>query len=424
MKKYIYIILIIILLYVIYKSVNSNVLTDYKDIKDLVVSIFNKNKFIYWTCGRTLDENVDLGIMETDINDLLKMENEFKNQNLGIVKWFDGYKIYVLNGKDIPDKDYKYPFINLFVYFDSDDKQNLKDLYSSNPIKYLNRTYPEWQNKASKTYDCVKHVTFEKVDFPIEYNKSNKPYLWQYWDGPKSSFITLSMKTVDINCSKSFNIVRLNKDNIYEYLPEMKNYEDKIKDILIAQKVDIYRIMLLYKYGGIYLDADTIVLRDPIDIMDNFKKYDFVGFGCTGNKCTYGYGEPSNWILASRPNSILMAKVLKNQLDQITNKKKFDYHDLGKLVIWKELKDLINNQDYEYFHYENKIDGSRDKYGNWINSNIVFSDKPIEYEDEDNMMFFVYYNSHLSDSIKQISENDLMNTNWNITKYLKKALKI
>jgi hypothetical protein len=303
--------------------------------------------------------------------------------------------------------------------YDFEDYQ----LYApNNPIMYLDRSYSDWQIKASKTYDHVKHVIFKKTEFPIEYNKNNKPYLWQYWDGPKSSFINLSMKTVDNNCSKSFNIVRLNKDNIYDYLPEMKQYEDKIKDILIAQKVDIYRIMLLYKYGGIYLDTDTIVLRDPIEIMDKLKKYDFVGFGCTGVKCTYGYGEPSNWILAAKPHSILMAKVLENQLNQINNKNKFDYHDLGKLVIWKELKDLINNQNYEYYHYENKIDGSRDKYGDWINSNIVFSNKPIEYDEEDNMIFFVYYNSNISNYIKQISENDLMKKDWNITKFLNKCL--
>jgi hypothetical protein len=180
--------------------------------------------------------------------------------------------------------------------------------------------------------------------------------------------------------------------------------------------------MLLYKYGGIYLDADTIVLRDPIEIADKLKKYDFVGFGCTPEKCTYGYGKPSNWILAARPNSILMAKVLKNQLDQIDNKKSFDYHDLGKLVIWEELEDLIKNHKYEYYHYPNKIDGSRDRDGNWITTELAFSNKKINYEDENNMIFFVYYNSHLDEQTKKISESELLSKDWNITKFIKRGL--
>ena len=248
------------------------------------------------------------------------------------------------------------------------------------------------------------------------------PYLWQYWDGPQSSFIKLSLLTVDNHCSKSFNIIRLNKNNIYKYIPEIKKYEDKMKYLLIAQKVDIYRIMLLYKYGGIYLDADTVVLRDPIEIIHKLQKYDFVGFGCTGSLCSNGYGEPSNWILATRPHSVLIARVLQNQLTQITTKVKFDYYDLGKLVIWDELKYLIKNKNYKYFHYDNKIDGSRDKKGQWINSQIAFSNIPIEYEDEKNMLFFVFYNSNISDDIKKISEKDLLEKNWNITTFIKKGL--
>ena len=485
MKNYIYILLCLIVLYIFNSNTENftpfKVLTDYKDLKSLniltkkIVDIFHKNKFTYWACSGTMlgavrdkgiipwDDDVDLCIIDTSIDDLYKMENELKAKNIGMVSWFGGYKLYDINGKTIKDKDstgktikdkdFKYPFIDLFIvtkdnnkfvlknitardmwpneYYENDEIESLKlydfedyQLYGlKDPIKYLDRNYPDWRIKASKNFDHLTHEILQNTEFPIEYNRNDKPYLWQYWDGPMSSFIKLSLKTVDNHCSKSFNIIRLNKDNIYKYIPEMKEYENKIKDILIAQKVDIYRIMLLYKYGGIYLDADTVVLRDPIEIIHKLQKYDFVGFGCTGIICKNGYGKPSNWILAAKPHSTLIARVLQNQLSQITTKVKFDYHDLGKLVIWHELKYLIKNQDYEYFHYDNKIHGSRDKNGKWINSDIAFSNVPIEYEDEQNMLFFVFYNSDLSDNIKQISEKDLLEKDWNITKFIKRGLK-
>ena len=474
MKNYIYILLCLIVLYIFNSNTEYftpfNVLTDYKDLKSLniltkkIVDIFHKNKFLYWACSGTMlgairdkgiipwDDDVDLCTIDTSIDDLFKMENELKAINIGIVSWFGGYKLYDLNGKTIKDKNFKYPFVDLFIvtkknnklilkdstayniwtneYFYIDEIESLKlydfedyQLYGlKDPIKYLDRNYPKWRTKGLKTYDHIKEIPFKSTEFPIEYNMNDKPYLWQYWDGPMSSFIKLSLMTVNNHCSKSFNIIRLNKDNIYKYIPEIKEYEDKMKDLLIAQKVDIYRIMLLYKYGGIYLDADTVVLRDPIEIIHKLQKYDFVGFGCTGEICTNGYGKPSNWILAARPHSALIARILQNQLSQITTKVKFDYHDLGKLVIWHELKYLIKNQDYEYFHYDNKIHGSRDKNGQWINSDIAFSDIPIEYEDEQNMLFFVFYNSDISDDIKQISEKDLLVKNWNITKFIKRGL--
>jgi len=478
MKNIIYLIIILCLIYIIYICLQNketftpfHILTDHKDIQDLnillkkIIPIFHKNKFDYWMSGGTAigairdkgiipwDDDADFCIMDSDIPNLFKMKSEFDEQNLGLIGWFGGYKIFDKNGKDIKNNNFKYPFIDLFVMKKENDKIILKNkiaqeqwpnefyyinelyplkLYEfedyqiygpQNTINYLDRSFDGWRIKGNKTYDHIQHINVNKIEFPIEYNKDEKPYLWQYWDGFKSSFIKLSMQTVDKQCYESFNIVRLNKDNIYDYLPEMKEYEEKIKNLLIAQKVDIYRIMLLYKYGGLYLDADTIVLRNPIEIIDKLKKYDFVGFGCTGIKCKYGYGKPSNWVLAARPHSILMANILKNQLETVNSKKTYDYHDLGKLVIWKELESLINNHKYEYYHYPNKIDGSRDKNGNWITSDLSFSNNKIDYDDEDNMMFFIYYNSDLSENIKKISKSDLLSKDWNITKFIKKGLK-
>ena len=54
--------------------------------------------------------------------------------------------------------------------------------------------------------------------------------------------------------------IKLDEKNIYDYLPELKNKNFNFSNLYIAQKVDYYRIFLLYKYGGLYLDADTLVL--------------------------------------------------------------------------------------------------------------------------------------------------------------------
>ena len=123
--------------------------------------------------------------------------------------------------------------------------------------------------------------------------------------------------------------------------------------------------------------------------MSKLKKYEFVGFGCTGNTCVYGYNNPSNWILASRPNSILMGKVLTQLIEKLNNMHShndytIDYHDIGKFAIWNELYDLTKIYDYEYYHYPNKFDGTRDKNGKWVYNTAAFSNVPIDYDDEEN----------------------------------------
>ena len=249
---------------------------------------------------------------------------------------------------------------------------------------------------------------------------TNKPYLWIFWEGFKPNYIKLCYESVIKQCSNSFNIINLNESNIHNYLPELNNYD--LSKLIIQHKVDIYRIMLLYKFGGLYLDADIIVLKDLTDIIDKLKKYDFVGFGCNGFPCSQMYGAPSNWMLASRPRTQLMGNILKRQLDKISDKKQIKYHDIGKILIWEELHKLINEQNYKYYHYNPKYDGSRDINGNWVDSSVVFSNKKINYENEDDMLVFVFYNSEVSKDLKQMTREQLLNKDWNYSYFIKKAL--
>ena len=249
-----------------------------------------------------------------------------------------------------------------------------------------------------------------------------KPYLWQYWDNIDDNetpgYIKLCMETVDINCKNSFNIVRLNKDNIKDYLPEIVDYN--LDNLIIAHKVDLYRIMLLYKYGGLYMDADIVVLRDPIEIMAKLNTWDFIGFGCTPYICKDGYSKPSNWMLGSRPNTTLMKNILDNIKNKLANNIQ-NYHAIGKYVIWEELDKLIEN-NYSYYQYPSTIDGTRDINGHWVDSSRAFSDEKIIYDDEDNMMFFIIYNTGIPDYIKQMTISELLSKNYNFTRFIKKTL--
>lgn len=448
-------------------------LTGVRDKKKIVklfkqcIKIIEKNNIEYWIiCGTLLgsirdkgliswDDDADIAIMKENINKFLLLEDEFKKNNIGIVSWFGGYKLYDLNGIDIKGKNFKFPFIDIFIeikkdniyMYESDlaneiwplEKYNYDEIFPlkryefedfqvygpNKGLEILNKIFSGWQNNGLKTYDHTTHTkTKMEYKFKIDYDYTKKPYMWLYWDNVNNknnpAIIDLCYETVVKHCSESFEIVRLNKDNIESYIPELQQYKKYMNNLIIAHKVDIYRIMLLYKYGGIYLDSDIVVLRNPVEIMDKLKKYDFVGFGCTGYECKNGYGNPSNWLLASRPNTNLMGNILNKQLEIIKKNKKLDYHDIGKMLIWQELDNLFK-QEYEYYHYPNTIDGTRDKDGKWVTTQRLFSNEKIEYDNEKDMLFCVYYNS--SDmNINKLTRNEILNKDWNITKFIKKSL--
>lgn len=256
------------------------------------------------------------------------------------------------------------------------------------------------------------------------YNISNKPYLWLYWDPPINGtpgYIQICYDSVVKHCSESFVIVRLNKDNIKTFLPEIIGYEKYINNMKIAHKVDLYRILLLYKFGGLYLDSDILVLHDLIQIVNKLNNnIDYVGFGCTGDTCKYGYGYPSNWAMVSKPNTELMYNVMNNIINKIikfnaNNFVDMDYHEIGKSVLWEELGKLIKNNKYKYYHYPNNIDGTRDKYGKWVTNEIIFSNKKIEYDNPNGMLFLVLYNSGIDNNIKNMSKGELLSKDYNFS---------
>ena len=263
-------------------------------------------------------------------------------------------------------------------------------------------------------------------------NKINKPYLWLYWEGIMPAYIDMCKETIYKHCSNSFNIIFLNDKNIDDYLPELKEKNLDFSKLRIAQKVDYYRIFLLYKYGGLYMDIDILCMRNPIEIINKLNDVDFVGFGCTGNICKYGYGKPSNGIMASKPNTELMKNILTHyemKLKEINKKditnKDINYFDFGKFIIWEELDKLIKNNNYKYFHYPNIFDGTRDVNGRWVTMGRLFSNNEIIYDDESNLLFVVLYNSDLDDfdkSYRDKSREELLKLDINFTKYYKKSI--
>lgn len=474
MINVIFIFILIILFYLFVQSdqeffVPIEVLTEYKHLEknigflEKVILFLEQIDVKYWATRETLlgavrDHGMTTWNISSDIcimaSEIEKIKNNIKKLNDNSIEFvyteLFGYTFYDLNMRSV-DMSVNVS-VNVFVmgrqnnlivyehqkaqkmwpteYYLFDEVFPLKKIQyeyyqiyvPNNQVAFLNRVYKGWNLNGVKTHNYLEKKQIDPIKFQIVHDLNKKPYLWVYWDtlkGELPSLIKLCNESVKKNCSKSFDVVFLNVNNIQQFLPEITEYKEHIDRLQIEHKVDLYRIMLLYKYGGLYIDADTIVLKDPIEIMKKLDHYDYVGFGCTGTLCKNGYMKPSNGILASRPNTYLMGHVLMNILEKIKNAKKFEYFELGKHIIWTELSKI---EGYKYYHYDNKYDGTRDKYGQWVTTQKIFSNQPIEYENEQQMIFFTLYNSELNEKIKKMSTNELLSKGWNVSKFFKKSL--
>ena len=261
-----------------------------------------------------------------------------------------------------------------------------------------------------------------------------KPYLWVYWENkdgkPTPPIIEICLEIMIKRLSNNFRIIKLDQNSINEYIPEIKERNHILDKLIIAHRVDYYRVLLLNKYGGLYLDADIIVLNNLEDIIEKLRDYDYIGFGCTGYRCINGYGKPSNWAMASKPNGIMISRLknyLENTLDTI-GKEEIDYHTFGKLAIWKILDELIKNENYKYYHYDSEKIGTRDIEGRWITNEMLVSKNKIKFNDENNLYLIVFYNSDaekiLDNYFRNKTKEDLLRDNTNISYFLRKGYNI
>jgi len=83
--------------------------------------------------------------------------------------------------------------------------------------------------------------------------------IWIYWDNynnlPNSidNIIKYNKKTI-----KTWKIIYLSDENINEYIPQ-DEFPKNINNIIVQAKSDWFRLYLLNKYGGLWLDASIIV---------------------------------------------------------------------------------------------------------------------------------------------------------------------
>lgn len=261
---------------------------------------------------------------------------------------------------------------------------------------------------------------------------NSKPFLWVYWENigtatKMPTHISICRETVWRHCKESFNIVELDNYNIYDYLPELKKTEIELKlnKLYIAHKVDYLRVMLLYKYGGIYLDSDIITMQNLEVVIDKLKYYDYLGFG-SYKPTNKAEPSPQNWAMCSRPQGELMGLVLKEMIKILMSNQPFSWHAIGAKLIRSCITKLHKN-DYQYYRYPSDRDGTVDNQGKFVSTKRMFSGEKIEYKNIDELLIAATYNTAIKnkfpEKLKQTME-EILDENTNFSFLVKKSLGI
>lgn len=78
------------------------------------------------------------------------------------------------------------------------------------------------------------------------------------WFGPMPEYIKYCISTIKSCCS---NVYVIDESNTSKYL-DVQTVKDLQKIKKLAHRVDCLRVFLIQKYGGYWIDADTVMIRD------------------------------------------------------------------------------------------------------------------------------------------------------------------
>lgn len=172
--------------------------------------------------------------------------------------------------KTIKDEDYEYPddIINFHIYSEI---------------------------RTDKELSCVKSY------FATQNLEKTKLIIWSDYDISNQENLKPFADKIDFR--------------VYDPLKEAKGtFLENNNDILMAHdsmyylKSDLLRLLILYKYGGIWIDMDILLLRDFKPLLDQEWMYQW------GSETNYGVDGACATVLSLKKGSILSEMLLKEVL--------------------------------------------------------------------------------------------------------------
>lgn len=196
-------------------------------------------------------------------------------------------------------------------------------------------------------------------------NKENNLFI--YWIGKEYKLIKILRNLIYLHSTNGngYKVHLINHSNIKNYLDNIPEYFYKLCP---AHQADYVRVCIVLKYGGIWLDSDTLVLNS-LDCLFNLVNNKNGFFIRENNQIIW------NGIFGSKSNTDLL-KEWENRMETILNAKK---EKIGWTEIGNHLLQEMFNQNKKLFDEYEIFDGLDNMYPvNWNNCVNEYLKKPFD----------------------------------------------
>lgn len=164
--------------------------------------------------------------------------------------------------------------------------------------------------------------------------------IWRYWEGPKPSYIEkLERQPLRfVNCAR---LIYLTNKTVKDFIPDLPFGVGRLQ--ARAHKADVIRSFLLMRYGGLWLDADILILKNIDHLFEELEQsnktllsFNDTGQLVPGDRLRIG-------VLAAKPHCPIITDWNKHQVGYIKYNKKFNWTHIGSDMITNSAERHPNN---------------------------------------------------------------------------------
>lgn len=160
---------------------------------------------------------------------------------------------------------------------------------------------------------------------------SGNNHVFVYWVGKTYSLIELLRKIMILHANegRNYNFHFIHAENLSQYV---NNLPEGFHQLIPAYQADYVRVAVIERFGGIWLDSDTLVMSNLSDLFSLFNTHH--GFFIRQNNNLV-----CNGVFGSIPGTPLLAEWRQAMLKIITEK--------GNNMVWSELGNLWLEEKFQ-----------------------------------------------------------------------------
>ena len=176
------------------------------------------------------------------------------------------------------------------------------------------------------------------------------PIVWAYWNGAAPPALIQRCFDNWQRTNQGFSLRILNETIVLDYIPEIPAALDSASH---AKRADWIRLELLRRYGGIWVDASSILTRSLDWVLTQYIRTpaEFMGFYLERHTRDAAYPVVENWFMAAPPGSRLIVDWQHEFTTEVIHRSGQEYIDhLKDKGVFETVRQHIDSPDYLSMH--------------------------------------------------------------------------